>query len=814
MASQHPQRSTVLDGVRGVAVLSMIVAHGLYFFHTGSNSILSWIQNALNTVSFTMFIFVAGAIASKQIDKYRNASLKSRFWHTVKYVSVLYIGYLIVGVLGVVTTVPHFDAVTLPAKILGAITMIEPTNFTEYIPVFIILPLVLLVATPLFLLARRSLLFLTATSAVFYGLGVVLFPIQLPALTNSIKEIFAGGQDVLRFPILFYLPVYLFGIWWEHNIEAVGDTPGTERKHVLLLAASVLITYFCIIFANYFDIPVLNPVTRWPPSLGFLSIGISSTILLIFLGSAMPRPSMLNHVYKFIIYLGRDAYDIWITHLLFLFLYREYIGMRFDILPAVFFLIVVFIITTVVFSSITLVNYTSVSHFGHFSIVPSGQTRFRKRYGVLASLVIMLLGYTFYAYPTKYTYGKSMSPQSVSVFDRLSKDSKIILVADKLWHIRSGPKKNSVNLTLQALDPESGKFLRINPTTVTFLFPSGTKNLTPTSESETALIYSIPASDLPVEKMAVVAQISDEFNLLKSNPVNLIVSEPLTVAWTFDWEGWEASDSALLKMINLSKNYDSLPFTHFVNPRMFLSELVPKQRAEVMKSYLLGRVALGDEIALHTHMQYDLVTASGVVPRTGPHWGLMSNEGYDVPATVYTPAQFRQIVRYAKSVLESNGFPTPRGYRAGGWYISSEQLSTLKELGFDYDASGRDRPTTGAFRNTPWDLPLGAQPYYPYSDNQNVASPRTEGIFEIPGNGSLYELGDEELIRRISYVYTEGVLESPKALVYTTHPQFANFEFSKIPKILDALKNISADLDAGPVVFVTMSDIYDLWKSF
>jgi hypothetical protein len=212
-------------------------------------------------------------------------------------------------------------------------------------------------------------------------------------------------------------------------------------------------------------------------------------------------------------------------------------------------------------------------------------------------------------------------------------------------------------------------------------------------------------------------------------------------------------------------------------------------------------------------MQYDLVSAAGVLPRTTPHWGYLSSEGYDVPTTAYSPEQFKQIVTYAKNLLESNGFPGAKGYRAGGWYISSEQLGILKTLGFNYDASGRDRPPTGAFKNTPWNLPLGMQPFYPYPDNQNVASPKAEGIFEIPEDGASYELNSTELINRIQYVYTTGVLKSPKALVYISHPQYAAMEFSKIPPVLTVLKNISAANDAGPVVFVTMSDINDLWKT-
>jgi hypothetical protein len=654
---------------------------------------------------------------------------------------------------------------------------------------------------------------LVAIGALFYGLGVILYPVQLPPVLNELKELFAGGQNMLRFPILFYLPVYLFGVWWEHNIAARGDTVGNEKRQIYLLMASVMVSSLGILLANLFDIPVLNPATRWPPSLGFLSIGISFAILLIFLGSILPRPSFLKPLYKLIIYLGRDAYDIWITHLVFLFIFREFINTRFDGVAAVLFLIVIFLITTVFFSSITLVNYVSISHFGHITVVASGKTRFRKRYGIMAALVALVLVVAIFIYPTKSTYGETMNSQSLSIFDRPNRSSEIVLSSDRLWHIRSGPRQNSINLTLQVIDPASGMYLKINPTSVSFLFPDGTKNLTLISQTDISLRYSIPSSDFPAGNMEIFAQVSDEFNLLKSNVVIVTVSEPLTVAWTFDWEGSDASDSALIDITNFSKRFGNIPFTHFVNPRYLISPTISEERSEVLNNFLLERSRLGDEIALHVHMQYDLVSAAGVLPRTSPHWGYLSDEGYDVPSTAYTPEQFRQIVTYAKNLLESSGFPSVRGYRAGGWYISSEQLGVLKELGFDYDASGRGRPTTGAFKNTPWDLPQGMQPFYPYRDNQNVASPRAEGIFEIPDGGASSEISTAELINRLQFVYTDGILKSPKALVYVSHPQFASLEFDKIPGVLTALKNISTDNDSGPVVFVTMSDINDLWKT-
>ncbi len=62
-------------------------------------------------------------------------------------------------------------------------------------------------------------------------------------------------------------------------------------------------------------------------------------------------------------------------------------------------------------------------------------------------------------------------------------------------------------------------------------------------------------------------------------------------------------------------------------------------------------------------------------------------------------------------------------------------------------------------------------------------------------------------------MYMEGILDSPKSLVFVSHPQFASKEFIKIPEVLSTLNTISEQQDSGPVIFTTVSDIYSAWKS-
>jgi hypothetical protein len=224
----------------------------------------------------------------------------------------------------------------------------------------------------------------------------------------------------------------------------------------------------------------------------------------------------------------------------------------------------------------------------------------------------------------------------------------------------------------------------------------------------------------------------------------------------------------------------------------------------VLTEFLQNRQKSGDEIALHMHMQYNLVRAAGVTPRTSQPWGLLTSTGYDIPATEYTPEEFRKILIFSKNLLTASGLPGARGFRSGGWFLNGQLLNILSQEKFAYDSSGRDVPPAGPFSSLTWDLPVGAQPY----------KPSDADMFEIPDNGvTTSESSSSALIERARNLYPGGILTTPKTFVVVSHPQFDENEFPRIPGVLTSLMSESVLKNSGPVVFVTMSDIYNLWTT-
>lgn len=807
--TDQSSRSSMLDALRGIAVFGMILAHAIFFFHNATNPALIKINSLANTVVFTIFVFVAGAAVSRVITSSKYLHFAARMKRALDHAGIIYLGYVITGVAGVLTTTPHFTGDALVSRMLGAITMLQPINFTEYMPFFIILNLIFPFVYRFYQKLQKSLILTLAVAAISYVLGLLLFPISLPPVLNEIKELFAGGKDVLRFPVFYYLPVYLIGLWWE-NTKELSNRPKMVYRHLIVLLFSLAIMTGGLIISGRFDVPLLSLNMRWPPSIGFLAVGLSAAAATIFLSKIIPKPHWLRLTYGVSVYLGRDAYDLWTAQLLIVFLYRDLIGVQFASVGAVLLLFILLLLSSISFASLAIFNPIGISHIGRYTMGSVISERLRGKYSVAALAAIIVFIWILLILPIRSQYGTSMQKSIFAVYDNLSPQAIATISADRQWYLRHSPE-NKVKVTLKITN-SSGKNLSINPDNITFKFGENRVNAKFETNNHGNMIYSLDPIQIKSGNYNLSAAISDGLININSNKINIIVSEPLMVAWTLDWEGGDVTSQALVDINSISTQY-GIKFSNFINPRTFLDGvLTPDKRGEI-RNFLLNRQKSGDELSLHIHMQYDLVREAGVNPITNHHWGLLSSTGYDVPGSDYSKDEFIKIVKFAKDLFIKQGFSGPVGYRAGGWFINSGQIQSLIDLGFKYDASGRNRPVAGAFRTSPWDLPVNAQPYFPNPGNQNAASPVPAGILEIPQNGNTNELSADELISRIKDIYSSGYLTSPNALVYISHPQFAAEEFYKIPTVINEINKISFNNDSGPAIFVTMDNIYKLWIS-
>lgn len=785
--------------MRGIAVVLMIVAHSIFFFHDGSSSFLNTFERFANTITLTLFIFISGISAAKSVAKSDHQTQTQQGISTAKYIGIIYFVYATAVIVYFALTKEALTDVARSEKIIRALVFLSPPNFMEYMILFILFPLLSLVRRLSSFIRRSSFTQLAIVIILCYVAGVYLYTLPATGMVLAVKELFVGGDQQLRFPLIFYLPIYMLGLWWE------------SRHSPLVLGVFSILTLALHISSIAIGSPVLSLDVRWPPSVGFLTVGITTAMFIhyaLMYMSALPR---VRRATVYVSYIGKDALDFWLSHITILLIYQYGISYKSSNFLVVLCMTVAVLFFSTIISSIGITNAISLKKIGPLSIVPLSTRRFRKRYITLLFFSGIVIVTTLLTVPTNTLYGSAMPNNSFAGIVRTSTIREARVHATRMWHIRSGDNISTVDISLEAFD-QYNKPVSVDPAHIQLYAAQSLLSNADVTETDTGARIQISSSVFPSGTIELFARIQSDDTSIMTNNITIVVSEPLYVAWTFDWEGWEVSQDALETLMEIQKTYEPIPYTHFVNPRMFMTNSLSETQKTHSKEYLLNQQSAGDEIALHLHMHYDLVESAGVTPQKDTHWGLRSDEGYDVPTTEYSPQDFRNIVTKAKDVLSEIGFTDVNGYRAGGWFISTQQLGILQSLGFAYDSSGRDKPVSGAFRNIPWNLPLGAQPYMLSNSKDGENSRRT--LMEIPNNGgSTYEQTVAELRKRISDVYTSGPLDEPKSLVFVSHPQFASREFIKIPEILNTVLNQSYRRDSGPVIFSTVHTIQTQWKS-
>jgi len=798
------QRNPIIDSLRGMAVLGMISAHGLYFFHNGTNFILNNIQYLLNIIIFPIFVFVSGNAAFYSGINLINRSLREKFVKIFRQCFTIYLGYLLIASTVIILNYES-NYGNLAAEFIKAALFIKPPNFSEYLIFFILSPCFQIISMYIYKKPEQSLLLTGLLAITVYLAGVILYPLDTPL--NTIKLIFAGGSLSLRFPILFYLPVFLFGIWWaQSNNTSIKNDNNTIKVSIIIW----VITFFISIINIIYEIPILSFAVRWPPSIGLLSLGISVSLVLYNFLNQTAVMIIKTRIFKFFEYLGIDAFDLLITHLMILNIYSKISGFQTGNIFLIIFLLLLLLFTSVGVSSINFSNNISIWKLKVHHIKFFHARKVKKRYFAAVAVFFLWLVTNLLLFPTTSLYGESLAQNAFTISRRLPKNTEIFIEKTDNYWVKK--QENTKDIIIR-IEPETA-FDEIIKNGYLYLdLPEGSKIINEKKSDNGQKIFTVSYDKAIPGTYEIKAYIKNTSQIISQKSKNIKISEPFLVAWTFDWEGWDIDDETYLKINEYSEIFNGISFTHFVNPRSFLTTAMNTERIEKLKNFLSVRMSAGDEIALHIHAHYDLVEAAGLTPIKSKHWGLRSFEGYDVPLLSYTSDDFEKIVLKSKSLLIENGFPEPKGFRAGGWYINSKQLAKIKNLGFYYDSSGRNKPVDGAFRHIEWNLSENAQPYFPNENDQNQKA--DEGFFlEIPNNGlTTYESSVEDLIKKIHSVRQFNNNGNAAVLVFVSHPQFAEREFEKIPLVIKEIGTMLEKYDDGPVTMVTMRDIYNIWTS-
>jgi hypothetical protein len=309
------------------------------------------------------------------------------------------------------------------------------------------------------------------------------------------------------------------------------------------------------------------------------------------------------------------------------------------------------------------------------------------------------------------------------------------------------------------------------------------------------------------EKLIVAAFLDGK--LERSNTLSIFITKPIYIAWTLDWEGVDPTQEYLDMIEDLSSEYE-VKLTHFFNPRIMINMKINSARKKELVNWVLNRHNnLGEEIAMHLHMHYDMVEEAGVKAKyDAPTWD-KGVTGYDTPSTAYSYSEYLKILQWGKNKMLEAGLPSPEGFRAGGWFANLETLKAMQDAGFTYDSSARIPFPIGQNKlSQSWDISTKTQPYMISQSDQSKDTEPTLNLLEIPNNGlDSYWSEADTLIQNFYDNYSPGTIaENSRLVTFLSHPEWFYIDEPRLKELFEEVSKFRSDLDLGPVKFVTLSE--------
>ena len=296
---------------------------------------------------------------------------------------------------------------------------------------------------------------------------------------------------------------------------------------------------------------------------------------------------------------------------------------------------------------------------------------------------------------------------------------------------------------------------------------------------------------------------------------SFLLSQPEYVVWTLDFEGDAASNLTMDNVWDIARDH-RVPMTIMWNPRVWTTDQVTKERADVMAQWTKNIAGLGyAEVALHLHAWTDFVRAAGVAPRIAPSWSGRS-DGYDVPLTAFDESETRKLIDHALALMNDHGLPKPTTFRAGGLFANAANLRAVAAAGFTVDTSATPAGPFGRLL-LPWTLPKDAQPYRPSRTDANL--PGDLPLLEVPNiAGNTFSLDTRTIAPVIAadlamLAPAGQPAASRRALTLVSHPGTVDAtERTAIEALFRAFEPYRYDRDNGPVRFVTLTQLEKAFK--
>ena len=810
MANQKTRISSI-DFAKGIAALLMVLTHTLYFFSGSNNEILFAITRFTDLTTFSLFFFLSGtgiylSYLAPEISQVEFNAKKEKLLHRAFKLLLAY--YLLAFISDFPNLLSSYNDLLI--RLIKIVFFIQVPQYVEFIISFIAFYLVVYFFRRTLKHISNSFFWVVFIGISFYLFGYFLHFVQVPSELIFLKALIVGESNWYRFPLLQYSIVYLLGTYWGKIISYNDLYLQKKLKFVFTFSLTFLsagLIFITLLSNQNFDL------TRWPPSVLFLTLGITYTPLLVmFIEKILKIFNPNTKTISFLSFISNNLSDYFILHLVVLFIIQYIFHPKFTDIPS---LLIIFAIVFIIVTILVLIGNS------HKLLGPLREGLSLRSFDAL----FIKLFYIFIACWLIIIFGlkviSKIDTNTQALIEETITNANYIKNIENNFNLEIKlDRKTAYKITSNDSSFDKYKSIIMDITVQNRGFDYKGIDIyvdqkkTTTLQQNNINIYNWPISADSYETgnhevYALIVGTNKESPIVKFN-----ISYPLFVAWTIDWEGYDISDANIKALNDISAKY-SVPMVQLVTPRVFMANDVSAQRKEVLKNWVLTRYSMGDEIGMHLHMHYDLFTGCNLPYKTAPKWDDRLN-GHDVLTSAYSSEEFSKLVECALAKFKEYKFPTPVTYRAGGWFIDLKNLKVLATEGFIIDTSGRDKYTWGRATGF-WDLPSTTKPFLISDNNQNIADNTNNfGLIEAPNNGmDSTNQTAETLISKFNdnYPNKTGILPEMQVLTYMSHPHWITaIDKPQLIKLFDYISKYSADNDNGPVIFTTLNRVFDYAK--
>jgi hypothetical protein len=344
-----------------------------------------------------------------------------------------------------------------------------------------------------------------------------------------------------------------------------------------------------------------------------------------------------------------------------------------------------------------------------------------------------------------------------------------------------------------------------------------------TRSADGSFVVDLPVAELAPGEHRVVVTSKSSGKALGSAAFD--VSAPLYVVVSADWDDSRFDDSYLARIEGLRAAHPGMKVTQFFGPYHYTDPELTDARKQQLETWVKAqRDDFGDEIGVHIHGWCHFIDTTSVPCRTAETFYQDDGSGYTTIVAAYSEAEMKVILQASLDMFELHGLGRPTAFRAGGWTADVKTMRALASMGFVVESSA-----VPAYRLADWKgyelydwtmahwqgITETSQPYYPLESNVAEADPaKGLPLLEVPDNGVLvdYMTGLD-----MQQVYEQnhpnaGPLDQPTVYQVGFHPPSFSPEFmTYLDQALAEVDQHRFDRDAGPALYVTLSELTAVW---